>query len=256
MSKSKYGLDQFYTKKNIVSLCIEDLNFNEYDLVLEPSAGNGSFFNEIKHKNKLGYDIDPKSENILEQDFLTIDTKIFDNKKILTIGNPPFGRNSSLALKFIKKAATFSQTIAFILPKGFKKRSTIDKIPLNFEIKKIVDIEKNAFIYEDKTYDVPCVWVILEKSNVDRVKEEKLKPKKFLFTDKNNANITIRRVGVNAGKVFLNTDVSEQSHYFLKFDDPNYVYEKIKNIKFSDNDTTGPRSIPKNELIKKIEEKI
>lgn len=253
MSKNKYGFDQFYTKKEVVINCLKDIDFTLYDVVIEPSAGDGAFFDEIQHKNKIGYDIDPKKNNIIKCDFLSIDHDIFSGKNVLSIGNPPFGKNSSMALKFIKKSALFANTIAFILPKGFKKRSMIDKIPLNFEIKKIVDLKDNTFLYENQNFNVPCVWVILEKTEKLRTKELKIKPKKFEFTNKENSNIAIRRVGVNAGKVFLNTNVSESSHYFLKFDNPNEVYEKIKNINYSNNDTTGPRSIPKNELIMMIE---
>lgn len=253
MSKNKYGFDQFYTKKEVVINCLKDIDFTLYDVVIEPSAGDGAFLDEIQHKNKIGYDIDPKKNNIIKCDFLTIDHDIFSGKNVLSIGNPPFGKNSSMALKFIKKSALFANTIAFILPKGFKKRSMIDKIPLNFEIKKIVDLKDNTFLYENQNFNVPCVWVILEKTEKLRTKELKINPKKFEFTNKENSNIAIRRVGVNAGKVFLNTNVSESSHYFLKFDNPNEVYEKIKNINYSNNDTTGPRSIPKNELIMMIE---
>ena len=41
------------------------------------------------------------------------------------IGNPPFGRQSSLAKKFIKHICSCdkTKTIAFILPKSFKKDS-------------------------------------------------------------------------------------------------------------------------------------
>jgi hypothetical protein len=180
VSKNKYGFDQFYTKKEVVISCLKDIDFTLYDVVIEPSAGDGAFFDEIPHKNKIGYDIDPKKNNIIKCDFLTIDHDIFSGKNVLSIGNPPFGRNSSMALKFIKKSALFATTIAFILPKGFKKRSTI-------------------------------------------------------------------------GKVFLNINVSESSHYFLKVDNPEEIYKKIKNLKYSSNDTTGPRSIPKNELIRMIE---
>lgn len=254
MSKNKYGLDQFYTKNHVVDECLKYINLEEYDYVIEPSAGEGAFFKKIKNKNKIAFDIDPKSENIVRADFLKIPIDEYLNKKVITIGNPPFGNNSSLALKFIKKASYFSDTIAFILPKGFKKRSMIDKIPLNFEIKKIIDIDSNSFTYNNEDYDVPCVWVILKKTNKLRKKEIKLKPKKFIFTKKENANIAIRRVGVNAGKVFMDTNVSEQSHYFLSFENPIHAFEKIKDIEFSNNDTTGPRSIPKNELITKIEE--
>ena len=54
----------------------------------------------------------------------------FDYKKeshndgnIHIIGNPPFGRQSSMAIKFIKKCCSFANSISFILPKSFKKDS-------------------------------------------------------------------------------------------------------------------------------------
>ena len=37
--------------------------------------------------------------------------------KIHIIGNPPFGRQSSLAIKFIKKSVEYCDSISFILPK-------------------------------------------------------------------------------------------------------------------------------------------
>ena len=43
--------------------------------------------------------------------------------KMHIIGNPPFGRQSSLAIKFIKKSCEFCDSISFILPKSFKKDS-------------------------------------------------------------------------------------------------------------------------------------
>ena len=54
-------------------------------------------------------------------------------KKIHIIGNPPFGRQSSLAIKFIKKSAEFCDSISFILPKSFKKDSLKKHFPLNLQ---------------------------------------------------------------------------------------------------------------------------
>lgn len=46
-------IDKFYTKSNIVQLCVEHikehLNINKNDLIIEPSAGNGSFISGIKN---------------------------------------------------------------------------------------------------------------------------------------------------------------------------------------------------------------
>lgn len=252
---SKYGFDQFYTKKDVVIECLSFLNLNEFDMIIEPSAGDGAFLNEINHKNKIGYDIEPKSDIIIKQDYLTLDVTNFGNKKILVVGNPPFGRNSKMALAFIKKSI-FADTIAFILPKGFKKRSMIDKIPLNYEISIIKDLENNNFVFEGSDYFVPCVWMVMKKTNKIRKKEIKLKPKKFKFVDKITANLAVRRVGVNAGKPFLDTNVSEQSHYFIYVENPEEIFKKINKDLFSYNDTTGPRSISKNELIEIIDKEL
>ena len=49
-----YELDQYYTKKDIAQMCINTLDLSSYDLVIEPSAGEGAFYNLINHPNKIG----------------------------------------------------------------------------------------------------------------------------------------------------------------------------------------------------------
>jgi hypothetical protein len=100
-SKQKRGLkrntiDKYYTKSSIVDMCIElikkYINISINDLIIEPSAGNGSFINNIKllSSNYKFYDLEPEHEEIIKQDFLEIDYKKLNNVHI--IGNPPFGR--------------------------------------------------------------------------------------------------------------------------------------------------------------------
>mgnify|MGYP000073375091 CR=1 FL=1 len=104
------GLDQFYTNPNIASSCYQKLknqiDINKYDIHLEPSAGRGAFFNLMDENKKLGIDIDPKQEGILTQDFLSFEPE--NNRSYLVVGNPPFGRISSTAVKFFNKAAEFA----------------------------------------------------------------------------------------------------------------------------------------------------
>ena len=85
----------------------------------------------------------------------------------------------------------------------------------------------------------------------------KLEPINFIFVQKKeNPDISFRRVGVNAG--FIDTNVNEksiQSHYFIKFTNDNSIDDNIKllsNIKFEFNNTVGPKSISKQELIFKF----
>ena len=42
-------LDKFYTKKEIAKELISYLDVAEYDKIIEPSAGNGSFSKQIKN---------------------------------------------------------------------------------------------------------------------------------------------------------------------------------------------------------------
>ena len=55
------GLDKFYTIPAISEKCLDRIgshyNWSDWGLVIEPSAGNGSFFARIKTKNKIGIDI-------------------------------------------------------------------------------------------------------------------------------------------------------------------------------------------------------
>lgn len=253
--KKDYGLDQFYTNLDIAKKCIDTIDVSKYDMVVEPSAGMGAFYNLIEHPNKIGIDLEPKCDGVLKQDFLKWDLNKLSLPKVLTIGNPPFGRQGSLALKFIKHASVFSNTIAFILPRGFKKRSVYDRVPLNFWRVNQIDIPRNSFTFNGAPFDVPCVWMEYERKNKLRIKEKKMIPTTFEFTTQENANVSIRRVGVNAGLTFPHTKVSIPSHYFIRVDNVNAFVNKVNKIKFSDGDTTGPRSISKNELIKKIEKK-
>ena len=104
--------DKFYTLHKIAAKCIKyikkNIKINKKDLIIEPSAVNGVFIPLIKKlsKNYLFYDIKPDNKEIIKQNYLKLNTKklFFDNHKIYIIGNPPFGRRSSLAIKFIKKS--------------------------------------------------------------------------------------------------------------------------------------------------------
>lgn len=97
----------------------------------------------------------------------------------------------------------------------------------------------------------------LAKKDHNRLVAEKLVPTHFLFVDKDSdPDISFRRVGVNAGKIDNNiSDKSVQSHYFIKFTNGKSVEEnvdKLKNIHFDFNNTVGPKSISKQELIKEF----
>ena len=166
--------DVFYTKRDIAEQCcsvIKKLGFiKKRDLVVEPSAGDGAFIDYIKllSDDYIFYDIEPKHPEIKKGDFLADDLgDLLENiseKDVHMIGNPPFGRQSSLAKKFIKKSS-FSNSISFILPKSFKKDSLKKTFPLNFHLLYEMELPEFSFLVEGQSYDVPCVFQIWKKNH-------------------------------------------------------------------------------------------
>ena len=59
------NLDQFFTNPDVVNNCIETIDFKDYDIVIEPSAGDGSFYNKITGE-KIGIDLDPKIKGLIQ----------------------------------------------------------------------------------------------------------------------------------------------------------------------------------------------
>jgi len=267
MKKNQVGLkrdtiDKYYTNPIIVELCLtkikEYININEDDIIIEPSAGNGAFINGIKEmcNNTFFFDLEPEHESIIKQDYLLWKHHNLPKISIHVIGNPPFGRQSSLAIKFIKKSCEYAESISFILPKSFKKDSLKKHFPLNYHLLYDIDIPKKSFLVNNKEYDVPCVFQIWKHMETYREIPEKIYPNNFNFVNKtDDADISFRRVGINAGKIEKNIlNKSEQSHYFIKFTNielTDYIFEKLKDVIFEcSNNTVGPKSISKQELIR------
>lgn len=258
-------MDKYYTSKGIVDSCFNLINqhlvIREDDLCIEPSAGNGAWIDPIKtyFKNYKFFDLEPAQDHpeILKQDYLDFNLGLNDYKKLHIVGNPPFGRQSSMAIKFIKKSAKFCDSISFILPKSFKKDSLKKHFPLKFHLVCEYDLPDNSFLVNGEEYNVPCVFQIWIKKEENREIPKKLEPKNYKFVKKtDDPDISFRRVGVYAGKIDRNTeDKSTQSHYFIKFDGEltNRLFDKLSNINYKNkNNTVGARSISKQELIKEF----
>jgi predicted RNA methylase len=269
-TKQKKGLnrntiDKYYTKDVVVDMCLKlvkkYIEINKDDLIIEPSAGNGSFITGIKllTSNFRFYDLEPDNDEIKKQDYLLYDYGVVKEtfSKIHIIGNPPFGRQSSLAIKFIKKSCEFCDTISFILPKSFKKDSLKKTFPLNFHLIFEIDLPDKSFLVDGVEHNVETVFQIWEKKDINRTLIKKEEPLNFVFVEKTeNPDISFRRVGVNAGNIDINIDnKSIQSHYFIKFINNKSISDNIellKAINFNHNNTVGPRSISKQELTKEF----
>lgn len=262
-------IDKFYTNPATAKECLyhisEHIQIDPIqDLIIEPSAGNGSFIPEIlqQYQNAQFYDIEPEHALIKKADYLLLDlsAKLVTLRKIHVIGNPPFGRQSSLAIQFIKKSALIADSISFILPKSFKKDSMQKHFPPKFHLIYQKDIEDNSFLQDGKPIDVPCVFQIWQKREEERQVIAKLDadPDIFQFVKQDeNPDISFRRVGVNAGTIDDKEldKKSFQSHYFIKFGptiNKKEFIENMRQIEYKHDNTVGPKSIGKQEIIREV----
>ncbi len=247
--------DKFYTNPTVARFCVKQLQQtikNQDYTFLEPSAGAGVFVNilrEIGISNIDAIDITPEYDFIKKQDFFTYKPSIDD--KIIVIGNPPFGRCSSLAIKFFNHAASFQNTeiIAFILPKTFRKYSVQNRLSSNFGLVEDFDLPKNSFLLNGSEYDVPCVFQIWKKLEKPRLIYKNHVSNYIEFVQKEEAEFAIRRVGGRAGQVLNGTDYNPNSTYFCK-ESKKGVKEVLQKIDFSEfvNSTAGVRSLSKMEI--------
>lgn len=226
------GLDKFYTTSFTVDICLNELHkinpIDSYNLVIEPSAGNGSFLHKINNKNKIGLDIEPEHQDIIKMDFFEYKPDNITN--VLVLGNPPFGKNSSLAVKFFNHSAKFCDTIAFVLPRIFRRTSIQNKLDKNFHL--IVDIELSTKpCCFTPSLSVKCCFQVYKRSEIKREfiklpvscddwefikygpKDDKGQP-----TVPKNIDFAMKAYGSNCGEIKLdNLDVLRpKSWHFIK----------------------------------------
>jgi hypothetical protein len=243
------ALDQFYTREDIALNCVNVLrSFMDTNRVwIEPSAGEGVFLKYVPEA--IGYDIDPKNSRIQKANFLDISIP----EGCVIFGNPPFGRQGTLAKQFIKHAGAHAKWIGFILPRSFVKPSMQNAFPPLFHLKHTEDLPKKAFIIDGTPYHVPCVFQIWKKELEPRTVDTVHIAKGFIFVKKiEKYTLAFRRVGGYAGRCSLPEDnLSTQTHYFIRLEDPTsaqFIVDESHRHTFPTN-TTGPRSLSKGEAI-------
>lgn len=160
-------MDQFYTKNEVAQKCFEifcsHCALDVYDTILEPSAGKGAFFTLFPEDKRTGMDIDPKCDGVLKGDFLEFMPQ--PDKTYAVIGNPPFGKISSLAVKFFNKAASFADVIAFIVPRTFKRVSIQNQLNLDFHLVFSEDLPLQPCCFEPAMSAKCCfqIWLRTDK---------------------------------------------------------------------------------------------
>lgn len=113
---SKIQNDKYYTSKKLAKYCIDKtfelIGEENITDIIEPSAGDGSFSNQLFFCT--AYDIEPGHKDIIQQDYLQL--QLTYKKGRLIIGNPPYGSKMHLVIKFFKKSVELGDYISFILP--------------------------------------------------------------------------------------------------------------------------------------------
>tara|TARA_R110000851_G_scaffold122723_1_gene252249 strand:+ start:459 stop:1307 length:849 start_codon:yes stop_codon:yes gene_type:complete len=270
--------DKYFTKPSTVDLCLEKINFSEYDLIFEPSAGCGSFLHKLPEQKRSGVDISPDIPNVVKLDFYNIqkvidvlDLKANPHKRYLSIGNPPFGYMAQMAIDFFNGCASFSDSVAFIVPRTFRKISVTNRLSLNFDLREEMLLPKNSFMIMDPSsptlmseYDVPCTFQIWDKLDILREKIPSRTTSELIsFTSKiSEAKYAFRRVGTAAGQLYDTTNkqrsMSPASHFYINCEEA--VAKEIRSLEWDYNspkyDTAGNPSISKNELILALEKSI
>lgn len=239
--------DQFYTCEPVARLCVDMLQRHVPSNIqwIEPSAGEGVFLRLVPHS--IGYDTEPRDPSIQTADFL----QVVIPQGCLVFGNPPFGRQASLAKQFIRHAAQQADWIGFILPRSFLKPSMQSAFPLHFHLVDSIELPENSFLVNNVPYHVPCVFQLWKREPTHRNIEASAIPAGFVFVKKEDPySFAFRRVGINAGRCCLpSQDLSHQSHYFVKLEDETQIHTIIQasqQYTFPTN-TTGPRSLSKHE---------
>ena len=176
-------LDQFYTRHEVAKDCWDmmvptvtklsgaaaaDLFF------VEPSAGDGAFFNLMPADKRLGVDIEPRGDGIQERDFLRYPylEPGHDRRLTVAVGNPPYGHRGKVAKEFMRVALYFADTIAFILPVSFNGFTMQTDIQSNLRLVLSHPLPAKSFRHPDgKAYAIQSafqIWSVLSNQTDER----------------------------------------------------------------------------------------
>jgi predicted RNA methylase len=223
------GKEQYYTPKSLALDLVVQIEKVLGPLagktVLEPAGGTGAFIEAVQAvgvSKVVSFDIEPLHELVTEGNFLEQEVK---ESNLVTISNPPFGRNNSLSIPFFNHAALVSDAICFIVPRSWRKWSVTNRLDLGFELTLDLDLEIDYVDAEglplsNKTHLATC-FQIWKKADLpralvrvaDRGIIEKVSPEQ--------ADVSLTIFGYGCGKVKTEFEqVPNTTQMFLKLHHP------------------------------------
>jgi len=272
--------EQYFTDSKVARALIKYFEkkegFDQFKLIIEPSAGNGNFLSNIpKSRNRrvIGFDIHPMHRDVKKQDFLKWDNLYnVDPSEVLCIGNPPFGRQSTLAKRFLNKCSEFSDHIVFILPVSFNTSAFKKSIPDGFTKEWSIVLDDDIFVYPNgDVYQQPLKTMFVYYRNTGKTQKFQTVQSNGMWRfcnktspqERNKADFRIVRASGTPGRAIHYKDPdfkiygNTYNDYYIEILSPykRHVkdivydinrYQKDKKWKF--NNTTTFKSIDKNQV--------
>jgi hypothetical protein len=182
------------------------------------------------------------------------DSGVFEVEFDYVVGNPPYGKNASLAVKFLNKSFELAPTVSFVLPKTFRKPSILNRIHPNLHLVEDADISDDTFGGTILTCQQR--WERRD-SRREKIVTHTSHPD-FHFVTKSEANLFVGRVGAAAGRVKTSGfDHYTEQHYFLRASDTlkELLAEVEEDLREKALLTVGTPSLSKHDLIGSFLEK-
>jgi site-specific DNA-methyltransferase (adenine-specific) len=180
------ALSQFYTPLATANWCfqqlLERLPANDNYNFIEPSAGRGVFMDAVQpYGSVIGFDIDPKRDDIIKIDFLSDDTRHhlpskWQPSNCIMIGNPPFGVKNGMAMRFLNEGFAWADTVAFVLPKTFRRFGVQSKVQRDMRLIADLDLPSNEYEHSGRSTKVDCCFQIWTRLLVGQDIRLKSKP--------------------------------------------------------------------------------
>jgi predicted RNA methylase len=223
------GKEQYYTPKplalELVAQIEKVLGSLAGKTILEPAGGTGAFIEAVQAKGVtrvISFDIEPLHELVTQGNFLEQEIK---ETNLITISNPPFGRNNSLSIPFFNHAAKVSDAICFIVPRSWRKWSVTNRLDLGFELALDLDIEidyvdSDGTPLSNKNHLATC-FQIWKKADAPRTLVRVIDKGIIEKVSPDQADVSLTIFGYGCGKVKTQFEpVANTTQMFLKLKHP------------------------------------
>jgi hypothetical protein len=206
--------------KRLHQLTLDKLAENgiSVDAWIEPSAGDGVFYDLLPPEGRIGIDIDPLREEFIGVDFLEFE-RFEPGVKYGAIGNPPWQKNG--CVRFFNHAAKFCTVIAFILPRSFERDGLASRLDPRFHLLHSESLPVTLFRRGHKGQMFASLFQIWVRDDLEHSPRERpvRSHRDFEFlprsSDYQGADIILRRVGTDAGRILQVGEIPTIANCYL-----------------------------------------